>query len=640
MSTRFAAQACRAARLLAALVCCASAGRAGVPAKAPGPPPELGVNLEEVHDFGRSFMFADAMKHSRPWGRHGTPHDEEAEVDADGWPTGDAGVQILVDVPGEMIAGRYRLSFRGKAEVTGTVPIRNQAFDPRTGTTSADVVVPVTASEVTLRFAGQPGGVKDVKLLRPDHQAGDTFSRPFLARIAPFNLLRSMDYLATNGNPQVHWRDRTLPGHASQQRRDARGKNVGASWEHLIEVANLAKKDLWINVPDQATDDYILQLARLLRSSLLPERKVYTEWSNEVWNDAAPFEQTRRNYAATRAELAAGRSDLAYDGQDDPYVLAWRRIARRGKEISDIFRSVFGDEAMMTRIRPVLASQLARPEVLTEGLEFIRSVHGPPDRYFYGCAAALYIGVDEEIQGRAGVSVDRIVAAMPAHARQLREWLVPYSAWCHYYRLRLLAYEGGQHLEGYASLEAKLAAQRDGRMKEMLLLALRSWFEAGGGLFVYYNLCSPWGRWGSWGLSDDVRSEATPKWEAVHEVLGRPTPPVQVGKLMPAALAPADAFAAVEHYDRGSRRVLKRPGAYSMYLVRVPVGGRYTVSTALSGSRAATARLLVDSAPIATWSASQGSSMAAAVELAPGLHVVRVEPGAGEVSFEPLVVSR
>src|SRR5262245_20610508 len=60
---------------------------------------ELGVNLDYVNDWDRSLLFADAMKHARAWGRVSNPNDPAVSVDADGWPTQDAGVIILAPVP-------------------------------------------------------------------------------------------------------------------------------------------------------------------------------------------------------------------------------------------------------------------------------------------------------------------------------------------------------------------------------------------------------------------------------------------------------------------------------------------------------------------------------------------------------------
>jgi hypothetical protein len=84
--------------------------------------------------------------------------------------------------------------------------------------------------------------------------------------------------------------------------------------------------------------------------------------------------------------------------------------------------------------------------------------------------------------------------------------------------VKLVAYEGGQHLYGAGSSDAKLAAQVDPRMKDLLLLNYANWYASGGELLVHYNLCSGWNRHGAWGLSSDINSEAGPKWAAISEL--------------------------------------------------------------------------------------------------------------------------
>jgi hypothetical protein len=59
-------------------------------------------------------------------------------------------------------------------------------------------------------------------------------------------------------------------------------------------------------------------------------------------------------------------------------------------------------------------------------------------------------------------------------------------------------------------------------MKDVILLNYANWYASGGDLFVYYTLCSGWGRYGSWGLSSDITSEATPKWDAIAQLRASP----------------------------------------------------------------------------------------------------------------------
>ncbi len=494
----------------------------------------LGVNLEGVVDWSRSTMFADAMKHARHWGSVNTPNDEQAPVDADGWPTGDAGVVIMTGVP--HMAGVYELSFTGHATVAPvarndlTTRVQNMIYNAGTNTSTADIVLGPDETQLFLVFTGTSGGVKNVKLMRPGYLPTDTFSRPFLDRLAMFQALRFMGYSNTNGNPQVNWWDRTLPTSATQNHL------AGAAWEYVIELANLTGKDPWINIPDQATDYYVRQLATLFKNNLSPDRKLYVEWSNEVWNDI--FDQTHRNYDATNAEIATGRSNLNYDGETNQVYLAWRHTARRAKEVSDIFRSVFGDTAMMTRVRPVLAGQLARPVVITQGLEFIANVFGPPNRYFYAIASAPYFDIDNAT--RIDLTVDKIFAELPAQVAALKNNELLYTVWAQHYKLKNMAYEGGPGLTGSESLNAKLAANRDPRMKNLIVQLYNDWFSAGGNLFMYVSLTSKWGDSGSWGLNDDITLPTGPKWEALSQIHASPWPQVNVDKTLSATLFPLD----------------------------------------------------------------------------------------------------
>ena len=484
-------------------------------------PVSLGVNVELVSDWSRSLMFADAMKSARHWGSPGTPWDEAAVMDSDGWPTTDAGIVIMINIPSS--DGTYKLSFLGRANVqpvaSSGVQIADLKYDAASNTSRADVVIGKTASQLMLSFTGTQGGVKKVKLMRPGHSAAETFTRRFLARLQPFQVLRFMDYSATNQTTEVNWSDRTLPTAAAQQRR-LNGTIAGGAWEYAIELANLTRKDPWINVPDQATDDYVMDL---FKDKLSPERKLYVEWSNEVWNDQ--FGQTQRNYAAANAEVAAGGSNLNSDGETNPYNLAWRRTARRAKEVSDIFRSVFGDAAMMTRVRLVLASQIARPIVLTQGLEFIERVYGPPGKFFYAAAGTTYFNIPNDT--RTDLTVDQIFAELPAQLEIGRREQATFTELCQRYKLKSLAYEGGPHLFGEASVKAKVAANRDPRMKDMMLQNYKNWFSAGGELTVHYNLASPWDKYGSWGLTDDIEQD-TPKTAAISELVDGPRSPAAI----------------------------------------------------------------------------------------------------------------
>jgi hypothetical protein len=107
----------------------------------------LGVNLEGVSDAQRCLMFVDAVRSARPFGSADAPWDQSAPLDANGWPTSDAGVVIMngsSDPPID-ISGTYHLSFNGTAVVSPvgcSFTVTSQVYDPPTDRTTADVQVP------------------------------------------------------------------------------------------------------------------------------------------------------------------------------------------------------------------------------------------------------------------------------------------------------------------------------------------------------------------------------------------------------------------------------------------------------------------------------------------------------------------
>src|SRR5512135_2646390 len=280
----------------------------------------LGLNLS-------SLDFVDVMKTVRDWG----PNENEQLAltrDANGWPTSDASICVFDDrvnqpwngpdpnaVPPD-ISGTYHLSFHGEATVTGPgwdyplITVQNQTYNPTTNTTTADVVIPKGQEFVILDFANTQRtpdsptntGITDVKLIQPGYAPNTTqlFTTRFLDALQPFGTLRYMDVARTNDYPvsadntqlvRWNWSQRRLPTDSSQT--DSYNGKIGVAWEDTVALANASNTDMWINIPASATNDYVLQLANLIKygdtvggvyhPGLNPNLKVYIEYSNEVW---------------------------------------------------------------------------------------------------------------------------------------------------------------------------------------------------------------------------------------------------------------------------------------------------------------------------------------------------------------------
>src|SRR5256886_17640868 len=95
--------------------------------------------------------------------------------------------------------------------------------------------------------------VQNPHILSPgrDPAVSDTFGPVFLQELMPFNgPLRVMDWMQTNDTSATKWQDRNLTTRFNYT------NDKGVPYESIIKLANTLKKDLWINVPYHATEDY------------------------------------------------------------------------------------------------------------------------------------------------------------------------------------------------------------------------------------------------------------------------------------------------------------------------------------------------------------------------------------------------
>jgi len=198
----------------------------------------------------------------------------------------------------------------------------------------------------------------------------------------PFNHIRFMDWMHTNANPARDWSDRRLPRMILQNaggipRPPADGfplsRNPGLAYEYIIDLSNEVETDPWICIPHMATDDYIRKMARLFKygsdgvepyttqvdSPVFPplnsERKLYIEYSNEVWSSGGSFPQG--NYARDQAQ-ALGISHPAF-------------VAKRTVDVWRIFTEVFGEES--SRLLKVAAVWSAQPDSYSR--QYLEAVH-------------------------------------------------------------------------------------------------------------------------------------------------------------------------------------------------------------------------------------------------------------------------
>ncbi len=398
---------------------------------------------------------------------------------------------------------------------------------------SASVTVPGSGN-VTMTVTNTGSGATNIQFIRPGYSATNppvftTTYISFLQSLDP-TVLRFMNWTRTNNSPQTTWALRPMPSDATQTTTttllnfngtvNSNGELKGVSWEYAIELANAVHADMWINIPAQANDNYVQQLASLIKNGdtingvsyppLSPDLNVYIEYSNETWNPGDEGFQYATDAAV--AEVVAGAqtggtpSNLNYDNlslaqnPDGTYVNAstWqlRWTARRLMQISNDFAGVFGQSAIDTRIRPVLAN-IPIPSVTTAQLTYINAVFGAPSKFFYALAYAPYANLDgpgnsdNTLNGgnnNPNLSATDVLTDLSANGYALTSLYDNFHSLAQQYGLQMDGYESGPDLSGFQdSSTSKVQAETDPRFSTFLEQYYQAWYAHGGGTIIYYT---------------------------------------------------------------------------------------------------------------------------------------------------------
>ena len=485
---------------LAAWITLVGTARAkGPKEEAPKPPAahaRLGMNLNGPADWNSELPFVDVFRFSRPWisqkkgERWGAGPalslDERGwvkQLEADCW----AETPLCTIEGGHYPSGEYTVLYDGEGRLDAW---------------GAATVVDRQPGRVTLKVDALKGGfflklmatsagnyVRNIRVLMPGFEktdANEPFHPLFLKHWQGMACLRFMDWMQTNGSKVAHWSERPSP-------LDATFSAKGVALETMIDLSNRLQADPWFCMPHLADDDYVRNFATMVKARLKPDRKVYVEYSNEVWNGMFP----QSKYA--------GEEGIKLHFAEKPWEAAWRYTAYRSVQIFKIWEEVLGKD----RLVRVLASQAANPYVSERIVEF-------QDAYQRADALAIapYVTCNVAPKGKPSAAavekwtVDQALdyleqTALPESIR----WIEGQKKVADKYGLKLVSYEGGQHMVGVMGVEnnetiTKLlhAANRHPRMGQVYAKYYAAWSAAGGDLFCYFASTGSWSKWGSWGI--------------------------------------------------------------------------------------------------------------------------------------------
>ena len=478
----------------------------------------LGANLGGLADYDRKMPYVNLIRQARVWGSPNAPWDGNATFDPiTGWPTSDFGM-VLVAAAVDL-GGQYIFYAKGNAHISIDLDsqsyITNQTYDASTNILTAVLNIAEGKDELMISCRNTTGpGLRDIAVLQPNYTltSKTNITNLLLTHLSRFSIIRFMDWTRTNGNPEVNWNDTTpvdWPQYAPRRN----------PWQTIPYIVNQLNKptDIWINIPISATDDYIVNVARVMLSDLNPQNNIYVEYSNEVWNYGFP--QAHTNVAAAN-DSVLNHGDpyrLNYDNCSNVWYWAIRRTAYQIKHIAELFKTVFGEENVgpWKRVRPILSEQAGWPFVMMLAVDYLNAVFGPPSTYLHGVAIAPYFNLGE-VSKWTNLTTDQVLDAFNQSIYDMspeRGWSeksangihAVYAAW---YKLAVYGYEGGPDTAGGNSLEAKINATRHPRMTDICLTYLNAWHRFGFQELNWFTAgAGSIGQYGSWSLLEDMRQE-------------------------------------------------------------------------------------------------------------------------------------
>ena len=503
----------------------------------------LGFNLGHIRSTETQIIFVDLFKQSgfrdsHPWTV--VPSTANVSFNSMGYPvliTAPTSVYTdMVNADGNYPAGVYTLKFDGDGRVVlsgdGTGDF-NQTSGTGTYTFNVNNPSP-NGLRLSITRSSATNPVRNIHVIMPGFASvyeSQPFYPPLVNRLAGVKVLRFMDWLRTNSQLNGSWFARTTPFHASQT------NSRGGAYEYVFALSNLVGADPWINIPHLADDTYIRELARLALVNLAPGRRIYVEYSNELWNGA--FDQGQ--YTINQG-LALG---LDTNGQ----IAGRKFVAKRSAEIFRIFEEEFGSQS--NRVIKVIGGQAGSANVASSVLNAFSqaSINGVPINptgvtatvlaiapYFGGGSTTLAdaIGNAGEIDTiTVSQILDRLEAVyLPLTINQIMPTNKPIAD---QYGLTLVAYEGGSVLrannilyQNNQTLTQKLiAANRDPRMYGIYESYLDAWRDLTSGIFIHYLYVDEPNQFGSWGALEHLNqpSSEAHKYRALYNYAGLPVPP-------------------------------------------------------------------------------------------------------------------
>lgn len=595
------------------------------------PNPRLGSNVGSPDKMTASIPFIDIFKSSTGWYTScefdwqrkvgidpgctqqvafNTREQKLLDLDPNGWvrslPTPEqspifTSVTSSWNLPDSFPTGRYVVLYEGQGVIKLTGDLK--VVSNHQGRMVFDLASPKRNLRLNISRINPANYLRNLKIVPIQYEATHTrtiFNPDYIARMAPFHSLRYMPWTNPRGNDAEEWSQRVPLNNAHY----TGPKGVPA--ERMIDLSNATDTAPWISVPYKASDDYMRQYARMVKSRLRRNQKVYLEYSNEMWNVIFPG----TTYAARKADKLWNFPYKEKNAYQRRVSMAANWYAKRTVEMCQIWKQEFANES--GRVVCILASQSSAPWAGKETLDcpLWKEANGC-GRYVDAFAIGPYFGdyiarkehretvkswlrdpdggmnrLFTEIE-RGGM-VDKETGGGSV-ALTMNSYVKQNVALAQKYGLPLMAYEAGQHLirfdpphtvEDPAVLNLFMSAQKHPRMRTAYQRYLSGWNQAtrGGLMMHYYGIGAPTPK-NFFSMLDHSRQPSTPKYQALMDYLGAPANYAPVVRTAPVPMAPVARATAAPVAP-----VVRRPAAPQPPVVSAPAPVATPPGVAISGA--------------------------------------------------------
>ena len=484
----------------------------------------VGTNLAGIAYWSTQFPFADLMKSGMGWRSldvYGVWDAPFPALTADGYPAalkpGQRAVSAVAWNGSHYPAGRYVVLWEGAGSI-GFPMSKVTVAETSANRIAIDVTDTSGPLWVSIDSTSGTNPVRNLRFLWPGTEAtyaSQPFNPVFLAKVAPFPVLRFIDWGATNVTPVVEWAQRSHVADVTY------ATPAGVPIEVMIDLANTLHVDPWFCIPHQASDDYVRQFATLLRDRLDPALHPHIEYSNEVWNTG--FGQTQ--WAIARSQAL---------GLDIPFGQPAAFYAMRSVQMFKIIQDVWG--ADRGRIVRVIAGQAVWDNFLTHALAYQDTAANADVMAIAPYFNAVEAGDPARVATTLTLTSDQIVDQMLVHIRgDIKSSMIANAALAAKYKLKLKAYESGAgDTSSYfpadkidAMTALFMAAHNNPRMRSVYTEYYTQWVAAGGESMNQYSDVGNWSKWGLWGSLRYVTQDpaTAPKYQGLLDfIAAHPTP--------------------------------------------------------------------------------------------------------------------